>query len=881
MSDTLPDCEKCGLGNHPVPDDGGDYTILVVGEAPGAEESKQGKPFVGQSGKLLRKAMTQIGFPMEKVTFTNIVKCRPPDNKIQRRYITSCYRSLPIKNTTEIVILCGNTPLQAVLGETGITTWNGIPVERDGIIYIPVLHPAFVLRDENHMDAWLAALDTAYQAYRSGVKKAADSQYTIEYPTGNIGLLTMEKELMASPVISMDTEVDSLDPWAKGNALLMMSFATGDRAYAVAVNHPDDMCPLNEGEKNILRRILIDHPFIVGHNIKFDQMQVDRFLGVQFDAMGDTMLCSFLAETKKGIHGLKRLAGMYLGMYDYDSPLTDYQREHPEADPSKGGHFSEIPLALMLEYAAKDAIATYQLHPVLLEKLTKKQRTLYEELYIPISNSLYRMCLNGMEVDHATADRYRRIYASAMADTVERIREDPQVKKYAKKRATKNASFVFNPGSWQQKAVVLYGSQSCPFLTRTGKDWSHVSGKYYGVKPQDKTGKGDPSTARGVLELYEDECPLVKDLIWYEILKKALGTYIEPIALGTKLSGDGRARSSFNMHVVETGRISSSGFTKTLGINQQNIPTPDTRPDTLLEYQPIKNMFTSRFKEGMLLNADYAGMELRVFASLANCQGMLDILNSDVDFHTEVASRVLRIPYDQVTKPQRKNCKAVSFLMLYGGSEYALWRTQKVPLDEGRELLHLYFNTFPEIKGYLDYCTQFVTRHGYIENPFGLRRYLPDINSLEKGKREAAKREAVNTPVQGGAGMLTLMALVAIDWAIYGAGLHSLLINTVHDSILTDVYPGEMPILVEIQREAMENLPKWASEYMPHIDLSWLTCPLKADFEMGTHYGAMEPYDWARHNLVKKNAIQQFGEQILSSLESIVFDDSSVLRRAF
>ena len=830
-----PDCKKCGLlskENQPVPDDGGDYTILACGESPGLEEVRQGKPFVGKSGQLLRDALRQLGYPLDQVTYTNIVRCHPPDNETKPLHVKCCYRSLPIKENTRLVLLLGNIPLKAVLGESGITTWNGVRVERDGIIYAPILHPAYLLHRQSRetMDAWLEALDGALIALDNGPSDAADSDYVYSYPEEPEEIREMISELAESEIISFDTEFSSLDAFKPGNKINVVSFANDRKAWALQIDYPKSLPP-DPHTIPLIKRLLEKHPCIIGHNIKMDQLQVDACLGIKFDAAGDTMLASFLVATETGLHSLKRLAGFYLGMFEYDSELKDYVKLHPECDPTQGGSYANVPPSILLPYAARDAAATFLLEPILLEKLTEKQKALYLELRVPASNALYRMTYNGMAVDHEIADRYRRIYNAAIQEIHAAILEDKYVVRYIRERRAglsgkKADSFFFNPRSSVQRADVLYGKE------------------YYNLKPLGFTPKEKPSTAQDFIKPYADRCPLVKMLVDSSTLSKMISTYIHPIALGTRLSGDGRARSSFNQHIAVTGRLSSSSFSKKppLGINQQNIPNPDRVEGTILEYQPIRSMFTHTWEGGCFLSIDYSGMEIRVLACLSRCQPLLDYIERGEDVHTMVASMIYGVPPESVTKHQRTMAKSVTFALQYGGTAYTIAQDTGIPMEEAEEIVRRYFRAFPEVKEYMDECIQFAQQNGYIENPFGLRRYLADILSADFGKRARAEREAVNTPVQGGAGMLTELAVAIIDMLMQERGFRSMLVNTVHDSIATDVYPGELENIIDLQVDVMENLPHFAKQYAPSIDLSWIICPLSVDVEVGSHYGTLEPY---------------------------------------
>jgi DNA polymerase-1 len=275
----------------------------------------------------------------------------------------------------------------------------------------------------------------------------------------------------------------------------------------------------------------------------------------------------------------------------------------------------------------------------------------------------------------------------------------------------------------------------------------------------------------------------------------------------------------------------------------QNIPTPEKEPDTILAYQPIKNMFTHTYPGGCLMAVDYSGMELRVFASLAQCEPMLEIHRSGKDFHTMVAVMASGLREDQITKPIRYRFKWTNWTLLFGGDEYTLHRLYGIDLQDCKDTVRTYFERFPEVLDYREACAEFAEEHGYIETPFGNRRPLPYIHSSDRNRRNKAIREAVNTPVQGAAGLVTVMALVIVDIEMRKRAMQSMIVNTVHDSIVFDVHPDEIDNVASLCVDVMENVVDYASLYMPNIDMSWLICPLRAEIEVGTHYGTMEEYE--------------------------------------
>jgi len=525
------------------------------------------------------------------------------------------------------------------------------------------------------------------------------------------------------------------------------------------------------------------------------------------------MLASYILDSRRGVHGLKRLAAIHLGMYEYDDELERYKAANKEADPDRGGSYAKVPLDILLPYAAKDACATYRLHGYLLEQMTREQLHFYHEVMVPACNTVCDIKANGVAVDDYIAQRYSKVYTAVQTKVYERILHDKMVAKYIDYKSKQGKRFAFNPNSSKQVGEVLYDS------------------RFYGLKPTVSTASGKPSVSKDAIK--DLDIPFAKDLRYYRLLTKMLGTYVEPIASGRNVMPDGRIHADYLLHATATGRLASSNP------NMQNIPTPEKEPGTLLAYLPIKNMYTNT--NGLLVSIDYAGMELRVFASLADCEPMLEIHRSGADFHSMVASMISGKPVEEITKPERYRYKWTNWTLLYGGDAHTLHNLYGLPIEEANETIRQYYDKFPEVLEYRERCAKFLQQHGYIETPFGRRRYINMSGS--EAERAKAVREAVNTPVQSAASDITLMALILINHYLQLEGFESFTVNTVHDSIVLDVVPAELEDVAELCVDVMENIALYASEHMPHLDFSWLRAPLRADVDVGTHYGALESYD--------------------------------------
>lgn len=858
---------------------GDDPIVLAIGEAPGEWEDNTGTPFVGRSGKLLRETLENVGFELGvDVRFTNVVRCRPPDNKISKKYIKHCHEFLlqEIEDyDPNLVLLFGNTPLNVVLGQSGITTWNGVIVERDGRTYVPLFHPAAVLRNPNYADDWFEGFLKAYDSVYEEDNSRRDLSF--DFPSTVSEVENMLNHLKEYDEVAYDTETSSLDPFDESSDIIAVSFyGIGDkRVYAVPTAHPEtwwDLDELDEVEGMIADFLENFEGNLIGHNMKYDQVWTAKYFGVWYQTGGDTMLLNHLIDSRRGIHGLKRLAGLHIGMFDYDRELTDYAGRHKEADPERGGSYAKIPLELLLPYAAKDAYATGMLHDKLYDELTDKQKILYENLVLPSSDMLALMQYNGICIDKKTAKRYYAIYSIKQQEMLDRLLEDPIVKKLSKefqkssdaalihdmsggkeytdlkitkkkiklltkgkkKRSRKRGIFEFNPNSSVQKRVLYYE-----------KDFLGIDKR---LVPKTDTGK--PTTRWDIVKEFVKDYPIIGDIRYHTLLGKMLSTYLGPATNGNWESGDGRVRSNYNLHGTVTGRPSSTNP------NLMNIPTPEKEPGTLLEWLPIKNMIActrSDSRNGILMNVDYSGAELRVFAALSECHRMIEIHKSGKDFHRMTGHDVSGIPYEKITVPQRYKYKWTNWTLLYGGGAPTLHSMYDIPLDEARKLVEMFFDRFPEVKEYQLGLIEFAEIHGYIESPFGRRTRLPYINEHgrdEKSKalRNKDKRTALNMPIQATASDTLLCSANIIKEMMYEMDLKSSMsVNTVYDSILFDAVVEEVRELASLCKLVMENVEEFAGKYYPALDFSWLICPMKADIEVGSHYGALEHYeDWCK-----------------------------------
>jgi DNA polymerase-1 len=220
------------------------------------------------------------------------------------------------------------------------------------------------------------------------------------------------------------------------------------------------------------------------------------------------------------------------------------------------------------------------------------------------------------------------------------------------------------------------------------------------------------------------------------------------------------------------------------------------------------------------------------------------------------ASMCSKIPYEKITKPIRYYYKSANWTLIFGGGAETLATEHDIPIEEAKKIIKTYFKQFPEVPVYLKTCQTFGEDHGYIESPFGRREHLQYIQDKQMSSYKAKDiRSAVNMPVQSGASDVLMCAMVIIDKIMEEKQLKSLLVNTVHDSLVVDAHPDEVDEMAELCKNTMNNVKELAKNYMPHVDFRWLVCPLKTDVAIGTHYGTEEDYyEW------KQNQLEKVGE---------------------
>ncbi len=326
-----------------------------------------------------------------------------------------------------------------------------------------------------------------------------------------------------------------------------------------------------------------------------------------------------------------------------------------------------------------------------------------------------------------------------------------------------------------------------------------------------KKGKTGLSTDSQQLEKMRDLHPIINEIEIYREITKLQNTYIDvlPTLVNKKT---GRIHTNYNQVVAATGRLSS------VDPNLQNIPV---RTELGRE---IRKAFVAT-EGNVLLSADYSQIELRIVASLAKDEKMMEIFEKDLDIHIATAAAINGVKLEEVTKEMRRAAKEVNFGVLYGMGTYGLsWRAE-IPHWQAKEFIQKYFEQFSGVKKYLDQTIVFTKKEGYCETLFGRRRYIPELNSQNFQLRSAAERMAINHPIQGTAADLIKMAMIEVQPKL--KELDAKMILQVHDELVFEVKKGQEEKVGKIVKEAMEGVVK-------------LLVPVRVDLKYGKSWGEMK-----------------------------------------
>ena len=463
----------------------------------------------------------------------------------------------------------------------------------------------------------------------------------------------------------------------------------------------------------------------------------------------DTAVAMYLLNPLKNSYPYEDLAKDYLNRMDIPSradligklSYAQAAQEKPEE---------------LCRTACYEAHVSYLAEPVLEEELRKKEMwDLFAKIEMPLVFTLADMENEGIRADAGMLKEYSAELSGKIGELQQRIYDQ--------------AGEEFNINSPKQLGHILFEKLHLPYGKKT------------------KTGY---STAAGVLEKLAPEYPIVSDILDYRQLAKLKSTYADGLA--DYIADDGRIHGTFNQTITATGRISSTEP------NLQNIPI------RMESGKLIRKVFLP--KEGyVFLDADYSQIELRVLAHMSGDQNLIEAYRNAEDIHRITASKVFHVPLDEVTDQQRRNAKAVNFGIVYGISSFGLSQGLSITRKEAQEYIEKYFETYPDVKKFLDRLVADAKEKGYSVTMFGRRRPVPELSSSNFAQRNFGERIAMNSPIQGTAADIIKIAMNRVRARLEREGMKSKLILQVHDELLVETAEDEVEPVKRILEEEMQG----------------------------------------------------------------------------
>jgi DNA polymerase-1 len=609
------------------------------------------------------------------------------------------------------------------------------------------------------------------------------ADYTVVDTPGELAVLV--SQLAQQSTISVDTETTHVEPRRAEIVGYALAWKPG-QAFYIPVRGPEGDRVLDPAATADALRPILEDPAIakIGQNLKYDIVAL-RSAGIALrGAAFDTMIADFLLDSGERTHNLDHLARKYLA----------HETIKIEAVIGPAGkkqiRMDQAPVAAVGPYAAEDADVPLRLLPILQERLAGDGLAeLMSDVETPLIDVLADLEYLGVRIDVERLAELSTEYGGRLAQLREDIEE--------------LAGHPLNIDSPKQLAELLFGELKLPVIKKT------------------KTGA---STDAEVLEELAALHPLPRKIVEYRQYSKLLGTYIEALPQ-LVYPATGRVHTSLSQVGAATGRLSSSNP------NLQNIPIR-TR-----EGREIRSAFTAGEPGWVLLAADYSQVELRILAHCSGDATLTDAFASDQDIHQLVASQVYNVPPAEVTREMRRHAKAVNFGIIYGQSPFGLAKSIDVSQEEAAAFIETYFATYPGVLEFLTSTLVACRERGFVSTLMGRRRAIQGVRPVPPGLREPKsgvlrqlnlpERTAVNAVIQGTAADLIKLAMVRVHRRLRDERSPARMLLQIHDELLFEAPPGEVPRLADLVREEMSGVMQ-------------LAVPLKVDVKVGPHWAACE-----------------------------------------
>ncbi|WP_374358668.1 DNA polymerase I [Pseudoduganella danionis] len=559
----------------------------------------------------------------------------------------------------------------------------------------------------------------------------------------------------AAALTAVDTETTSLEPMTAQLVGISLSVEAGKACY-IPLAHAYPGVPQQLDRAATLEQL---RPWLedaskakVGQNLKYDA-HIFANQGITLRGIAhDTLLESYVFESHRS-HDMDSLALRHLNYTTI--PFVDVC--------GKGASqitFDQVEIERATAYAAEDADITLRLHQAMISEVEPhdKLNFIYRQIELPTAVVLQKIERNGVQIDAALLQQQSAELGARIAEL--------------EAKAHELAEQPFNLGSPKQIGEIFFEKLKLPVVK--------------------KTPSGAPSTDEEVLQKLAEDYPLPKVLLEYRSLSKLKSTYTDKLPKGIN-PATGRVHTNYAQAVAVTGRLASNDP------NLQNIPVRTK------EGRRIREAFIAP-AGSHIVSADYSQIELRIMAHISEDAAMLRAFADGVDIHRATAGEIFGVAPQDVDSEQRRYAKVINFGLIYGMSAFGLAANLGIERGAAQNYIERYFARFAGVKQYMDDTRRQAKARGYVETVFGRRLWLPEINSPNGPRRQAAERAAINAPMQGTAADLIKLAMVAVqDW-LEAQQLQTRMIMQVHDELVLEVPDAELSLVKDMLPKLMAGV---------------------------------------------------------------------------
>lgn len=498
----------------------------------------------------------------------------------------------------------------------------------------------------------------------------------------------------------------------------------------------------------------------IGHNLKEAYYSLMSYGLKSIETKFDTQIAAYLLQPTKSSYEFDELLAEQVFMNICKEKDVLEQTGQISMLDDGSSHFVEYLKDYFnglnnLKFALEKKIGEEQLENVLLN---------YE---LPLIEVLAAMEIEGIDVDTSILESLGKEFKSQISRLEEEIYE--------------LAGETFNINSPQQLGIILFEKLGLPAGKKTKKGYS---------------------TSADILEKLKDKNPIISLILNYRTVSKLNSTYVE--GLKPLLSKDNKVHAHFQQTVTATGRISCTEP------NLQNIPVREALG------RELRKAYVAGEENYVLIGADYSQIELRVLAHLSEDPELIDAFLHGEDIHKMTASKVLGIPFDQVTKEERGRAKAVNFGVIYGMSSFGLSEELHITRKEAEEYIAGYFAKYQKVKGFMDMQIASAKEKGYTKTISGRKRYVGEINSSNYMVRQLGERLAMNSPIQGSAADIIKLAMINVYRKLKESNLNARLILQVHDELIIKAHKDDQEAVKQL---LVEEMTKAVSMKVPMISV--------------------------------------------------------------